>query len=143
MGEITLAKANTIIAKAISKAADLGLKPLGVVVLGAGGHMIAAQRQDASPFMRLDIASGKAYGALAFGAGTRRLNAAAIERPHFVNAFVAASGGKVIPVPGGVLVRNAKGETVGAVGISGDTSDNDEACALAGVAAAGFDGTGD
>lgn len=143
MGGLTLEKANRVIAEALASAGELGLNPLGIVVLDAGGHLIAAQRQDGSPLMRLDIAWGKAYGALAYGAGTRRLNAAALERPHFVNAFVAASGGKVIPVPGGVLVRNAAGDTIGAVGVSGDTSDNDEACALAGIASAGFEGIGD
>lgn len=142
MADLTLSKANTIITQALAKAAADGMKPLGVAVLDAGGHTIASQRQDGTSFMRLDVASGKAYGALAVGAGSRSLNAAAQDRPHFVNALTAASGGKIIPVPGGVLVRNAAGEIIGAVGISGDTSDNDEACALAGIEAAGFTGDG-
>lgn len=142
MSPMKLADANKIITAAFAKASELGLKPLGVVVVDAGGHTVSVQRQDGSPFMRIDIAGGKAYGAVAFGSGTRRLNALAQERPHFVNAFVASSGGKAMPVPGGVLVKTTAGEVIGAVGISGDTSDNDELCAIAGIEAAGFVGDG-
>ena len=142
MSRMKLETANTIISGAFAKAAELGLKPLGVVVVDAGGHTVSGQRQDGSPFMRIDIAAGKAHGAAAFGSGTRRLNTLAEERPHFINAFVAASGGKAMPVPGGVLVKTADGEIVGAVGISGDTADNDELCAIAGIEAAGFIGDG-
>jgi uncharacterized protein GlcG (DUF336 family) len=138
MPKLTLAKANRIISRSLARAKDLGLKPLGVAVLDAGGHLIAFQRQDGASFMRPEIASGKAYGALAVGAGSRWLNAAALDRPHFVNAVAMASGGKVVPVAGGVLIRHSSGEILGAVGISGDTADNDEACAMAGVEAAGF-----
>lgn len=140
MTKLTLDQANTIITQALAKAAKLRLKPLGVAVLDEGGHLIAFQRQDGATFMRLDIASGKAYGALATGAGSRRLEKMAIERPHFVSSLAAASGGRIVPVPGGALVRDGDGAVIGAVGISGDTSDNDEACALAGIEAAGFTG---
>lgn len=142
MTELNLAAANRIIEATIARAAELGLKPLGVVVADAGGHMIAAQRQDGSPFMRLQIAEGKAFGAIGFGAGTRRLEVLARERPHFINALVAKSDGKTIPVPGGVLIRASDGTAIGAVGVSGDTADNDEIAAMAGIEAAGFVGDG-
>ena len=138
MTQISLAQANTIIEATLAKAAELKLNPLCVVVVDAGGHTISAQRQDGSPFMRIEIARGKAFGAAATGADTRKLNQAAIERPHFVNAFVALTGGNMIPVPGGVAIKTKEGELVGAVGVSGDTSDNDELVAKVGIEAAGF-----
>ncbi len=138
MRKLTLATAETIITAALEKASELNLKPLTVAVLDSGGHAIALKRQDGSSIMRPQIATGKAVGALAVGTGTRWLNANAETRPHFVNALNGASGGAIIPVPGGVLIKDETGETLGAVGITGDTSDNDEACAVAGVAAAGL-----
>lgn len=142
LADLNLAAANRIIEAIFAKAAELGLKPLGVAVADAGGHMIAAQRQDGSPFMRLEIAEGKAFGAIGFGTGTRRLNTLAQERPHFINALVAKSGGRIMPVPGGVLIRSTDGSPLGAVGVSGDTADNDEIVAMAGVEAVGFVGDG-
>lgn len=136
MRKLTLSTAETIISAAFEKAAELNLKPLTVAVLDAGGHAILLKRQDGSSIMRPQIATGKATGALAVGTGTRWLNANAESRPHFVNALNGVSGGAIVPVPGGVLVKNDEGETLGAVGITGDTSDNDEACAVAGIAAA-------
>ncbi|MBN9673301.1 GlcG/HbpS family heme-binding protein [Roseibium aggregatum] len=133
---LTLSTAETIIDAALEKASALNLKPLTVAVLDAGGHTVALKRQDGSSIMRPQIASGKAIGALAVGTGTRWLNANAETRPHFVNALNGASGGAIIPVPGGVLIKGQDGETLGAVGITGDTSDNDEACAVAGIEAA-------
>jgi uncharacterized protein GlcG (DUF336 family) len=138
MTDLTLAQANTIIEAAFAKSAELNLKPLSVAVLDAGGHLKAFQKQDGSSMLRFEIASGKAYGALAVGAGSRWLNTTAGERPHFVQALSAMSGGKIVPVPGGVLIRDASGAILGAVGISGDTSDNDETAAAAGIEAAGF-----
>lgn len=135
MRKLTLSTAETIISAAQEKAKELNLKPLTIVVLDAGGHAIALKRQDGSSIMRPQIATGKAVGALAVGTGTRWLNANAETRPHFVNALNGASGGTIIPVPGGVLVKNDEGETLGAVGITGDTSENDEACAVAGIEA--------
>lgn len=135
MGKLTLSIAEKIISSAFEKAADLKLKPMTVVVLDAGGHMIAMARQDGSSIMRPQIAGGKAYGALAVGTGTRWLNANAETRPHFVQALNGASGGQIVPVPGGVLVKDADGEVLGAVGVTGDTSDNDEAAAVAGIEA--------
>ncbi len=138
MRKLALSTAQKIISSALEKAAELGLKPLTVAVLDDGGHQIALARQDGSSIMRPQIATGKAIGALAVGTGTRWLNANAETRPHFVQALNGASGGAIIPVPGGVLIKNGDGETLGAVGVTGDTSDNDEAAAVAGVEAAGL-----
>ncbi|MFN3249460.1 GlcG/HbpS family heme-binding protein [Roseibium album] len=135
---ISLSTAETITSAAFAKAAELGLKPLTVVVLDAGGHTIILKRQDGSSNLRPEIATGKANGALAVGTGTRWLNANAETRPHFVNALNGIAGGNIIPVPGGVLVRNEAGDTLGAVGITGDTSENDETCAVAGIETVGL-----
>ena len=139
MTDISLAKALKIINAALSKGKELGLKPLSVVVLDAGGHLKAFQRQDGASMMRFEIANGKAYGALAVGVGSRWLNAQAETRPHFLEGLSAVSGGKIVPVPGGVLVKDRKGAIIGAVGITGDTSDNDEIAAVAGIEVAGFE----
>lgn len=138
MTDLSLAKALKIISAALAKARELGLKPLSVVVLDAGGHVKAFQRQDGASMMRFEIASGKAYGALAVGAGSRWLNAQAETRPHFLEGLSAVSGGKIVAVPGGVLIRDRKSAIIGAVGITGDSSDNDEIAAIAGIQAAGF-----
>ncbi|MDP3523339.1 MAG: heme-binding protein [Hoeflea sp.] len=138
MTDLTLAKALRIITAALAKGKDLGLKPLAVVVLDAGGHVKAFQRQDGASMMRFEIASGKAYGALALGVGSRWLNAQAETRPHVLEGLSAVSGGKIVAIPGGVLIRDRKGAIIGAVGITGDTSDNDEIAAIAGIEAAGF-----
>lgn len=142
MASLSLSKANKIIAVAFKRGAELGLKPLAVAVLDAGGHLRAFQRQDGASMMRYEIASGKAYGAIAVGAGSRWLNAQANERPHFLEGLSNVSGGRIIAVPGGVLVRARNGEIIGAVGVTGDTSDNDEICAIAGIEAAGFQADG-
>ena len=138
MANVTLAKANRIIRGAMDKGKELGLKPLTVVVLDAGGHMVAMQRSDGSSILRPEIASGKAYGAVAVGMGSRWLNAQAETRPHFLEGLSNVSGGRIVAVPGGVLIRSAKGDIIGAVGITGDTSDNDEAAAVAGIESAGL-----
>lgn len=139
MSKLNLSLADKIIDTAFAVAAKDGLKPLTVAVLDAGGHLVALKRQDASSILRPQIASGKAYGALAVGAGSRWLNANAETRPHFVQALNGISGGAIVPVPGGVLIRDKESkEILGAVGISGDTSDNDEKAAVAGIDAAGF-----
>lgn len=134
---LTLADARSIIAGAFAHAASTGLKPLCVVVVDAGGHPIALERQDGSPNRRADIALGKAHGAISLGANSRVLGTMAVDRPHFISAAGAAIGGSLIPVAGGVLVVH-EGRSIGAVGISGDTSDNDEAAAMAGIRAAGL-----
>ena len=138
MTDLTLAKSLSIIETALAKGKELGLKPLAVVVLDAGGHLKAFQRQDGASMMRFEIASGKAYGAIAVGMGSRWLNAQAETRPHFLEGLSAVSGGKIVAVPGGVLVKDGTGAIIGAVGVTGDTSDNDEIAAIAGIEAAGF-----
>lgn len=134
----TLADANHIIAAAFTKASELGLKPIGTAVLDPGGHLVAFQRQDKASFLRFEIAFGKAFGALAIGAGSRSIARMAVERPHLILGVSGVSGGKIVPVPGGVLIRR-NGEIIGAVGVTGDTSDNDEICAVAGIEGIGFE----
>ena len=139
--QLTLAHANTIIEGALAEAARLKLKPLTVVVLDAGGHAVALQRQDGTSNLRPQLATGKASGALALGVSSRQIGLMAQERPHFVSALATLGAGAaqtIVPVPGGVLIRGAGDRILGAVGITGDTSDNDEACAVAGVVAAGL-----
>jgi uncharacterized protein GlcG (DUF336 family) len=140
MAALTLDQAETIVRAARAAGAEKKLKPLAIVVLDARGVVRAAIGQDGISLMRFDVAFGKAYGALGAGVGSRALDKMARERPHFMEAFVAASGGRCVPVPGGVLIRDKAGEVLGAVGISGDASDNDETAALAGIAAAGLTG---
>ncbi|HYO36879.1 MAG TPA: heme-binding protein [Geodermatophilus sp.] len=135
---IDLQTARTIVGEALAAARAEGLKPLTVVVLDAGGHLVAAEREDGSSNKRFEIASGKAQGALALGMGSRALMARAEQQPYFIAAATAAIGGSLIPVPGGVLVRDTAGGVLGAVGVSGDTSDNDEIAAVAGIEAAGL-----
>lgn len=138
MTEVTLNKALKIINAAFAKGKEKGFKPLAVVVLDAGGHVKAVQRQDGASMMRFEIACGKAYGAVAVGMGSRWLNAQAETRPHFLEGLSAVSGGKIVPIPGGVLIRDRKNAIIGAVGVTGDTSDNDEIAAIAGIEAAGY-----
>lgn len=135
--DVTLAEANTIIAAALARARELVCTPLTVVVLDAGGHTVALQREDRSGILRVEIATGKAYGALGMRLPTRNLMARAERMPRFFDALAAASDGRMIPVPGGVLIRRDD-DVVGAVGISGDTSDRDEDCAVVGIHAAGL-----
>ena len=138
MPDLTLASAQQIISSALAHARTKNFKPLAVAVLDARGALKAYAAEDKMSLRRFDIARGKAYGAIAMGIGSRTLGKMAAERPHFVAAAGNAIGGTLIPVAGGVLIKTAQGELVGAVGISGDTSDNDEAAAMAGIEAAGF-----
>jgi uncharacterized protein GlcG (DUF336 family) len=138
MTELTLALADTIADAALAKGAELGTLPLTVAVLDAGGHVKVMKRADGSGILRCEIAYGKAWGALGMGLPSRALAARAAKMPAFFTAIAAASEGRIIPVPGGVLVRDAEGRLLGAVGISGDTSDVDEVCAVAGIEAAGL-----
>ena len=135
---ITLRKARTIIAKALARAKQDNLKPIAVCVLDAGGHLKAFERQDGASIGRFDVARGKASGALQLGLGSRALFERAEKQAYFLLATGNIFPNGLVPVPGGVLVRDRKGQIVGAVGISGDTSDNDEAAAVAGIEAAGF-----
>ena len=138
MSQLTLAAAHTIITAALAHARAHKFAPMGVVVLDARGVMKAYAAEDGTALRRADIATGKAYGALAMGVGSRTLGKRAEERPHFIGAVNNAIGGSMIPVPGGVLIRGDDRSIIGAVGVTGDTSDNDEAAALAGLAAAGL-----
>jgi uncharacterized protein GlcG (DUF336 family) len=138
MTHISLEQANAIVAAALAKGGELGLKPLSVVVLDAGGYPIAFQRQDGASSIRFALATGKASGALALGISSRKIAEMAVERASFVASLGSIAPQGVIPAAGGVIVVGEGGRPIGAVGITGDTSDNDEACALAGIAAAGL-----
>ena len=136
MSALTLDQASLIIDTVFEKAREAGCKPLTVAVLDAGGHPVAFMRQDKSGILRPEIAFGKAYGALGFGLGARELRE---KNPQFLNAVAVASLGKMIPAPGGVLALDPETADIhGAVGISGDTSDRDEAAAIAGIEAVGL-----
>jgi uncharacterized protein GlcG (DUF336 family) len=137
---LTLDVASVVIDVALANGRRMGLAPLTVAVLDPGGHLVAFKRADGSGILRFDIAFGKAWGALGMGFGSRELAARAAGNPSFIAAIGSASGGRVVPVPGGVLIRNIDGALLGAIGISGDTSDADEACALAGLAVVGLVG---
>jgi uncharacterized protein GlcG (DUF336 family) len=128
---LEIAKSITVGVRAAGK--DHGLKPLTVVVLDVGGHVISVEREDGASNNRFEIAYGKAYGALALGMGSRSLMARAEQQPYFITSAAAAIGGKLVPVPGGVLVKDAAGTVIGCVGVSGDTSDNDELAAISGI----------
>jgi uncharacterized protein GlcG (DUF336 family) len=140
---LTLRQALTIVESALKKGRETGCAPVAVAVLDDGGHLKAFAREDGAGILRPQIASGKAWGALGMGLGSRAFAKRIAEQPGapaFFNALAAMSGGRVVPVPGGVLIRDASKTVIGAVGISGDTSDKDEACCLAGIAAAGLVG---
>jgi uncharacterized protein GlcG (DUF336 family) len=138
MTNVTLAQATTIVDAALEKGAELGLAPLTVAVLDTGGHLVAFKREDKSGILRADIAYGKAWGALGMGFGSREISNRAAKMPVFFTALTAVSQGRLVPVPGGVLILDRSLGLVGAVGISGDTSDQDEVCAIAGIEAAGL-----
>ena len=135
---ITLRKAKAIIKGVVDKGTEAGMKPLSVVVLDAGGHPIAFERADGASPGRFDIARGKAHGCIMLGLGGSAIQARAESQAFFVQAMNGAYGGKFVPVKGGVLVRDKRGVVLGAVGVTGDTSDNDAIAAVAGIEAAGF-----
>ncbi|WP_089174689.1 heme-binding protein [Bosea sp. AS-1] len=135
---LSLAQAQTILSTALAHATEGKFKPLAIAVIDARGAQKAFAAQDGTSLKRGEIALGKAHGAVALGLGSRALHKMAQERPYFIEAATHAVGGLLMPVPGGVLIRSPEGELLGAVGISGDTSDNDEAAATAGIAAAGL-----
>lgn len=138
MNEITANKARKIISIAMAEGKSQNFKPLSVVVLDRGGHVKAFERADGAAPGRFVIAEGKAYGAVMLGmAGTAQMQRAE-SQAYFMAAANGAYGGKVIPVPGGVLVKNKKGEILGAVGVTGDSSENDARAAVAGIEAAGL-----
>jgi len=138
MHRLTLAQANALIEAAFAKGGELGLKPLTVTVHDPGGHLIACQRQDGASNMRVKLAGGKACGALALGVSSRTIGDMAVERPHFVAAIDTLSEGGLVPAAGGLIICDAEGLVLGAIGVTGDTSDNDEACALAAIQSLGL-----
>jgi len=135
---ITLAQSRTLIDAALAKGRALDLKPLSVVVLDPRAAMVAMMSEDGVSQMRARIAHGKANAAIALGMGTRALMNRAEKQAYFIQAVNGVAGGAMVPVPGGVLIQDQEGALLGAVGISGDTSDNDEAAAIAGIEAAGL-----
>lgn len=137
---VSLRKARTIIRRTLEKGREMELKPLSVVVLDSGGHVIAFEREDGASPGRFAIAHGKAYGSVMLGmAGSAQMQRAE-GQAYFMAAVNGVYGGQVIPVPGGILLRDKKGDVIGAIGVTGDTSDNDAAAGLAGIEAASLIG---
>ena len=134
---LTLAAASAIVDAALQTGRNRSFMPLTVAVLDAGGHLVAFKREDKSGLLRFDIAFGKAWGALGMGFGSRELANRTAANPTFITALTTVSGGRLVPVPGGVLILSG-GDVIGAVGVSGDVSDNDEICAVAAIEAAGL-----
>jgi uncharacterized protein GlcG (DUF336 family) len=142
MPALSLNQASRIVDLALEKGRELNCKPLTVAVLDAGGHLLALKREDASGILRPQIAQAKAWGALGMGIGGRALAERAAAHPEFFAALNNISGGRIAPVPGGVLIVNGAGDLVGAVGISGDQPDQDEACAVFGIESVGLQANG-
>jgi len=142
MSSITFEQASTIVTSALAKGREQGFKPLTVAVLDAGGHLVAFGRDDGSSNLRPQIAMGKAGGALALGVSSRKIAEMAADRPTFIASLGSISASGIIPAAGGVIVLDGAGQVVGAVGVTGDLSDNDEIAALAGIAAAGLSAQG-
>jgi uncharacterized protein GlcG (DUF336 family) len=138
MPEFNLDGAQAILAAVLKSARQKGFRPMSVAVYDARGALRALASEDGTSLKRAEIAMGKAYGALALGIGSRAIHKMATDRPYFVAAVSHVVGGMLVPVPGGVLVKDSQGQVLGAVGVSGDTSDNDEIAAAAGIEAAGF-----
>lgn len=138
MSKLTLKQANTIIDKALAKAREMKIKPLGVVVLDASGHLVAAQREDGASMFRLDVARGKAWGAVAMGCSSRALAKRAKDNPNFMVTLAATAEGKFLPQTGAAVIKNAQGEIIGAAGASGGTGEEDEACCVYGIEQAGL-----
>ena len=138
MDRLTLQAASLIVDKSLEKGRELGFAPLTVAVLDAGGQLKVLKREDGSSLLRPEIATGKAWGVLGMGFGGREVARRAAKMQMFFGALSDLAGGKMVPVPGGVLIRSASGEILGSVGISGDASENDEICAVHGIKAAGL-----
>jgi uncharacterized protein GlcG (DUF336 family) len=140
MADISISKTRAIIRKTLAKGREMDLKPLSVVVLDAGGHVKAFEREDGAAPGRFAIAHGKAYGSVMLGMAGKAQMARAEQQAYFMAAVNGVYGGQVIPVPGGVLLRDKRGQVIGAVGVTGDTSDNDADAAMAGIEGAGLIG---
>jgi uncharacterized protein GlcG (DUF336 family) len=135
---VSLDQASKIVDAALVRGREANAQPLTVVVLDTGGHVVCCKREDSSGILRFEIAFGKAWGALGMGKPSRYLELVSVQRPVFISTLSGASGGRFIPVPGGVLILGAHEDIIGAVGISGDTSDVDEQCAIAGIHSVGL-----
>jgi len=133
MQKLTLDIASQIVDKALEKRKEMGFVPLTVAVLDAGGHLVVLKREDNSSLLRPEIATGKAWAVLGMGLGGRELHRRSSRSPVFFGALSVMSGGRMVPVPGGVLIRSQEGEILGSIGISGDKSENDELCAVHGI----------
>jgi len=140
MASISVNKSRLIIRKAMEKGREMALKPLSIVVLDDGGHVVAFERADGAAPGRFGIAHGKAYGSVMLGIAGQAQMARAEQQAYFMAAVNGVYGGQVIPVPGGILLRDKRGGVMGAVGVTGDTSDNDVIAAMAGIDAAGLTG---
>lgn len=138
MNAMTLNVANTLVAAALAAGRKIDAAPLTVAVLDAGGHLLALQREDGASLLRPQVAIGKAWGAVALGKGSRLLALDAQQRPAFFAALNGLGERSVVPAPGGVLIRDQAGKVLGAVGVSGDTSDIDEQCAITAIEALGL-----
>ena len=138
MPQLTLKQANTICEKAFAKAREMKIKPLGVVVLDDSGHIVSAQRDDGASMFRLDVAQGKAWASVAMGASSKALAKRAKDNPNFFVTLAATANGKFLPQTGAALIKNAQGQIIGAAGASGGTGEEDEACCVAGIEAAGL-----
>ena len=138
MTQLTLAQANQIITAALSHSKEAGYKPMGIVVLDDAGNLKAFAREDGASMFRFDVAQAKAWGAVGMGASSRVLMQRAKDNPNFFVSLSATSNGKFLPQTGAVLIKDAMGAVLGAVGASGGTGDEDEAICMAGVAAAGL-----
>ncbi len=138
MGTLTLEQASTIVDATLAEARKRSFKPIIALVLDTGGYAVALKREDGAGLLHYDIAMGKAWGAVAMGSASRALGERMEQRPSVVAAIAAASGGRFMPIPGGVLIRTAENAVIGSIGVSGELSDNDEICAVAGIAAAGL-----
>ena len=138
MSQLTLKQANTIIEKGFAKAREMKIKPLGIVVLDASGHIVSAQREDGASMFRLDVAQGKAWAAVAMGASSKALAKRAKDNPNFFVTLAATANGKFLPQTGAALIKDKDGTILGAAGGSGGTGEEDEACCVAGIEAAGL-----
>jgi uncharacterized protein GlcG (DUF336 family) len=138
MPALTLQQANTIVSKAFEKAREMKIKPLAVVVLDEAGNIVSAQREDGASMFRMDVAKGKAWGAVAMGASSRALGKRARDNPNFFLSLAATAQGKFLPQTGAALIRTRDGAVIGAAGASGGTGDEDEACCVHGIEQAGL-----
>lgn len=135
---LTLAQADTVADEVLRHARATDAAPLAVVVLDPGGHVVVTKREDGAGILRVEIATAKAYGALGMGMSSRAVAERAEKQPAFFTSLAAVTDGRLAPAAGGVLVHGSDGALLGAVGVSGDVSDVDEACVVAGIEAAGL-----